>query len=76
MLPAWRAFALVLILPLTAVTAAELRNPESHFFHQSLGDFKEELTIARGTGAPVLAVTSAEAALLTGDSGWDPLLAP
>jgi thioredoxin-related protein len=47
MLPAWRAFALVLILPLTAVTAAELRNPESHFFHQSLGDFKEELTIAR-----------------------------
>ena len=39
---------LLLCLPLVAV--AEVRNPETHFFDPKLGDFQEELAVAKQQG--------------------------
>ena len=44
-----RWLAPLLLLPV-AVGAQALRDPDSAFFHQSLGDFGEELEIARDEG--------------------------
>ena len=44
-----RCLALLLLLPVAAGAQA-LRDPDSAFFHQSLGDFGEELAIAREEG--------------------------
>ena len=39
---------LMLLIPLA--TLAEVRDPEKHFFDPKLGDFKEELTVAKQQG--------------------------
>lgn len=44
-----RWLALLVLLPVAAGAQA-LRDPDSAFFHQSLGDFGEELAIAREEG--------------------------
>ena len=43
----WLAW-LILLIPLAA--AAEVRDPEKHFFDSNLGDFQEELAVAREQG--------------------------
>lgn len=45
-----RCWPVVLLLFSGVASAAALRDPETHFFNQSLGDFQEELQIARDEG--------------------------
>jgi thioredoxin-related protein len=45
-----RWLAPLLLLCSTTLAAETLRDPDSAFFHQSLGDFREELEIAREEG--------------------------
>lgn len=38
------------VLSVASATASDTRDPSSHFFHESFGDFSEELELARDEG--------------------------
>lgn len=43
-------YIFILLLAASSLTQAEVRDPESNFFNQTLGDFSEELVQAKETG--------------------------
>ena len=50
MIRAIPTFVLVALLSTAAVGADEVRNPNTHFFQQSFGDFQEEAGLAAEEG--------------------------
>ena len=46
----WHALFLMFVFTLAQPALAEVRDPQSHFFMAKMGDFKEELAIAREEG--------------------------